>query len=792
MTSLSSQIPNGRATFSDVNGIPLVGGSVYFYYPGTTTLKTTWTNATQTIANTNPVILDQLGSAVIFGSGEYRQIVKDSTGATIWDNVTNVNTNIDLGFNGFVNNVPTLPAVPITGLVVPLPAGNAIVNNVSVFFEAVSYTVADNSLIDFWLNTDGTYTVETAPVTDYTILPHYATKLRIFQVSTQSGNIIAVNLMPNTYPVVSRPNDIAGTIDTFSEIFYLYPTTTAWSSTLAVTYGELLLTSAGNVYIVKVPGTTGSSAPTSHAAGAIIDGSATLFYYCQSSYLGMFRYAPNNGTEYYFTNIGLEQVCHKTLLTGSPLGEPAGTTLASMVKTHIQGIFKHLIGNRVNTGTYAFGQKMIAGGYIWLNTTVAGGIAAGSSPFSGSYTPGSSTVADGTITWLCIYTSYASQTWFWMDVDPTFLVYRSPDSTDSYASTFASLLSRYIQLTGDYSWLTGASLQPSGAASFWTYEQLFGYIMNQNLDTQISNFLTQTFQANVNPLDGSAFTTQYLEDNCESIKGYREAAYVYGVLGDTVSQAAALANVPYIGSGVAGLYNTTYNLFATNYGQDVSIWATNANIGWYPYLQAQFFPELCNVATITDDQFKLVRYNVSLKWPNYFDDKSIDLFPNNFLGFLAAKSWQDTEKAYDFVEKTERYFISGGTVAQGALTPASATTIAEWGYYLGTKDALLAPLTLLSVTNNTTLNLLNQTGDIVPFTWVGGFGTVTLNGATPVTVANAAITTASSIIFTLNTIPGGSTVGAYPVIQTITPGTGFTVSGTALDVCVYNYLIIQG
>ena len=66
-------------------------------------------------------------------------------------------------------------------------------------------------------------------------------------------------------------------------------------------------------------------------------------------------------------------------------------------------------------------------------------------------------------------------------------------------------------------------------------------------------------------------------------------------------------------------------------------------------------------------------------------------------------------------------------------------------------------------------------------------GTFTLNGATPVTVANTAITTSSDVNITLKTV--GGTVGAAPTIQTITPGTGFTVQGTAGDTSVYNYSI---
>lgn len=66
-------------------------------------------------------------------------------------------------------------------------------------------------------------------------------------------------------------------------------------------------------------------------------------------------------------------------------------------------------------------------------------------------------------------------------------------------------------------------------------------------------------------------------------------------------------------------------------------------------------------------------------------------------------------------------------------------------------------------------------------------GTVTLNGASSVTVAAPNVTANSDINFTLKT---PVSVGAAPAIQTITPGVGFTVAGTAGDLSVYNYSII--
>jgi hypothetical protein len=62
------------------------------------------------------------------------------------------------------------------------------------------------------------------------------------------------------------------------------------------------------------------------------------------------------------------------------------------------------------------------------------------------------------------------------------------------------------------------------------------------------------------------------------------------------------------------------------------------------------------------------------------------------------------------------------------------------------------------------------------------------NGVTAVTVVAPNVTATSMIIPSLNT-PGG-TVGAAPVVQTITPGTGFTFLGTASDTSTYNFLIL--
>lgn len=83
-------LPDALQSYYDNNGKPLANGNVYFYVPGTTTPSTTWTSASESVAQPQPVPLGSAGrpASPIFGSGSYRQIVQDQFGNVIWDAVT--------------------------------------------------------------------------------------------------------------------------------------------------------------------------------------------------------------------------------------------------------------------------------------------------------------------------------------------------------------------------------------------------------------------------------------------------------------------------------------------------------------------------------------------------------------------------------------------------------------------------------------------------------------------------------------------------------------------------------
>lgn len=114
----ASLLPNAVQQFFDNNGNPLTSGTVTTYEVGTSTLKTTWKDSAGAVANTNPIRLDAGGKAIIYGEGNYRQLVKDRNGNIIWDAVTapggGGSTPTSVGDGNLVGTV-----LPWSGLVAP-------------------------------------------------------------------------------------------------------------------------------------------------------------------------------------------------------------------------------------------------------------------------------------------------------------------------------------------------------------------------------------------------------------------------------------------------------------------------------------------------------------------------------------------------------------------------------------------------------------------------------------------------------------------------------------------------
>ena len=111
--------PSPKTAFVDAAGEPLVGGQLYTYIAGTTTLQTTYTDATAATANTNPIILDSRGEANVWlGGAIYKFVLRDADGALIWtvDNISAPTAAVSpvLSGNVTIDSNTSSPALKIT------------------------------------------------------------------------------------------------------------------------------------------------------------------------------------------------------------------------------------------------------------------------------------------------------------------------------------------------------------------------------------------------------------------------------------------------------------------------------------------------------------------------------------------------------------------------------------------------------------------------------------------------------------------------------------------------------
>lgn len=85
--------PSPKLQFFAADGTPLVGGKLYSYAAGTTTPLATYTDASGSTPNTNPIILDSRGEGNVWlGSASYKLALYSSTDVLIWtvDNISNI------------------------------------------------------------------------------------------------------------------------------------------------------------------------------------------------------------------------------------------------------------------------------------------------------------------------------------------------------------------------------------------------------------------------------------------------------------------------------------------------------------------------------------------------------------------------------------------------------------------------------------------------------------------------------------------------------------------------------
>lgn len=81
---MATLMPEGKQSFTDNAGNPLVGGKVWTYNSGTSTPRPTYQDAAGLVPNTNPVILDARGEATIFWDGVYTVVLMTASDVPLW------------------------------------------------------------------------------------------------------------------------------------------------------------------------------------------------------------------------------------------------------------------------------------------------------------------------------------------------------------------------------------------------------------------------------------------------------------------------------------------------------------------------------------------------------------------------------------------------------------------------------------------------------------------------------------------------------------------------------------
>lgn len=147
-------MPNPAIQFFGANGLPLSGGKLYTYQPGTVTPKSTFTDSTGSVANTNPVILDSAGRAKVWLDGSYNMKLFDTSDILQWS-VDNVVSGDQVQFATLQNNIDNLSSsisskAPLSSpalIGVPTaPTPNSVTDSTQIATTAFVHNVINESI----------------------------------------------------------------------------------------------------------------------------------------------------------------------------------------------------------------------------------------------------------------------------------------------------------------------------------------------------------------------------------------------------------------------------------------------------------------------------------------------------------------------------------------------------------------------------------------------------------------------------------------------------------------------
>lgn len=189
----ASLLPLPRAVFYDANGAPLDGGFVYTYVPGGTVTASTWQDANETTLNSNPILLDANGSALIYGAGNYQITVTDSLGNQVPAYSGLSSASIISSVLAPVLAAPTILAAANLLLASGLSIDLALTGGLSVTGGEVAGVYRSAACL-LWVNQNGTATSTTLPeiggqfqITSNLGLSNHTTAEKIALTSSATG-----------------------------------------------------------------------------------------------------------------------------------------------------------------------------------------------------------------------------------------------------------------------------------------------------------------------------------------------------------------------------------------------------------------------------------------------------------------------------------------------------------------------------------------------------------------------------------------------------------------------------
>ncbi len=251
--------PQPKAQFLDSTGAPLVGGKVYTYAAGTTTPLATFTDASATTPNTNPIILDSRGECNLWfaTATSYKVILKDADDVQQWsvDNIATYGTIASQNSN----NV-TITGGSITGVTATFNLTGDITGNAATVTNGVYLTATQTLTNKTITGMDTTSSVKDSAGTAYALG---------FRKIPQSTNTTAAASDVNKHLYVSATTTIPSGVFTAGDNFLVVNSS---GSSITITQG------AGTTLRLVGTTTTGSRTLAAYGVATVLCVGGEVFY----------------------------------------------------------------------------------------------------------------------------------------------------------------------------------------------------------------------------------------------------------------------------------------------------------------------------------------------------------------------------------------------------------------------------------------------------------------------------------------------------------------------------------